>query len=131
MQTTASDFNTNVRFGRVSIAVDSVAPKEREEFIARRKAWGKRIELADYELLSAKMMGDDDADVIVKYDWYELAMSELHVSTIRQHWHSHSGTWLLEHETLEDGATGLLGEPMPEAPERPKNAQFPTVRLGE
>jgi hypothetical protein len=131
MQSASSDFNTDVRFGRLSLAIDRVDPKEREAFIARRKAWGKQVEISDYELISAKMVGDEDADVVVKFDWCALATSELHSSKIRQHWHSHSGTWLLQHETLEDGSPGLLGEPVAEGTEHPRNAQFPTIRLGD
>ena len=132
MQTAASDFNTDVRFGRLSLAVDKVAPKERDEFLARRKTWGGRLEIADYELISAKMVGNEDAEVIVKYDWYELAVGDLHTSKIRQKWHSHKGAWLLESEALDDGSPGLLGEHVAEeAPQAPRNAQFPTVRLGD
>jgi hypothetical protein len=132
MQTTASDFNTDVRFGRLSIAADKVAPKEREEFLARRKKWGGRVEIADYELISAKMMGNEDAIVIVKYDWYELAVGDLHSSKIRQKWHSYKGAWLLDTETLDDGTPGLLGEEVAEEPaQQPRSAQFPTVRLGD
>jgi hypothetical protein len=131
MQTTASDFNTDVRFGRLSLAVDKVSPKERDEFLARRKKWGGRLEIADYELISAKMVGNEDAEVIVKYDWYELAVGDLHTSKIRQKWHSHKGAWLLEAETLDEGVPGLLGEQIAEETPRPTNAQFPTIRLGD
>lgn len=131
MQTAASDFNTDVRFGRLSLAVERVSPKERDEFLARRKKWGGRVEIADYELISAKMVGNDDAEVVVKYDWYELAVGDLHTSKIRQKWHSDKGAWLLEAETLDDGVPGLLGEQIAEEAPRPRNAQFPTIRLGD
>ena len=132
MQTTASDFNTDVRFGRTSLAVDKVSPKEREEFLERRKKWGVGIEIADYELISAKMVGNEDAVVIVKYDWFDIAINELHSSKLRQKWHSYKGTWLLDAEALEAGAPGLLGEAVAEAPAAPpRNVQFPTVRIGD
>jgi hypothetical protein len=131
MQTTASDFNTDVRFGRLSLAVDKVSPKAREEFLARRKKWGGHLEIADYELISAKMVGNEDAEVIVKYDWYELAVGDLHTSKIRQKWHSHKGAWLLEAETLDDGVPGLLGEQIAAETPHPASAQFPTIRLGD
>ena len=131
MQAAASDFNTDVRFGRLSLAIEKVAPKERDEFLARRKKWGGHLEIADYELVSAKMVGNEDAEVIVKYDWYELAVGDLHTSRIRQKWRSHKGAWLLEAEALDDGVPGLLGEPIAQEAPRPMNAQFPTVRLGD
>ena len=132
MQNTASDFNTNVRFGRMSLALESVAPKEREQFLARRKTWGDHIQIADYELISAKMKDNDNADVVVKYDWYEVTAGDLHTTKIHQKWHNQKGGWMLESEEREDGAPGILGEPAP-APEvsRPtESAQFPTVHLG-
>jgi hypothetical protein len=131
MQSTASDFNTDVRFGRLSLAIDKVAPKEKEEFLARRKKWSGRVEIADYELISAKMVGNENAEVIVKYDWYELAVGDLHTSKLRQKWASHGGTWLLESESLDDGSPGLLGEAVAQESAQPRSAQFPTVRLGE
>jgi hypothetical protein len=133
MQGTASDFNVDVRFGRLSLAIDKVAPKEREEFLARRKSWTGRVEIADYELISAKMMGTEnaDAEVVVKYDWYELAVGDLHSSKIRQKWHSDKGTWLLVGEALDEGAPGLLGEVITQEVVAPRTAQFPSIRLGD
>jgi hypothetical protein len=131
MQTTASDFNTDVRFGRTSMAIDKVAPKEREEFAMRRKRWGGRVQIADYELISAKMVGDEDAVVIVKYDWYDVAINELHSSKLRQKWHSYKGTWLMDAEALDEGAPGLLGEAIAEDTTTPRAMQFPTVRIGD
>ncbi|MGO8994170.1 MAG: hypothetical protein ACLQVI_12645 [Polyangiaceae bacterium] len=131
MQAAASEFNTDVRFGRLSLAVDKVDPKEREEFLAQRKKWNGHVEIADYELISAKMIGDEDAEVVVKYDWYALAVGDLHTSKIRQNWHSKKGTWLLEKEALDDGAPGLLGETVAEENPQPKNMQFPSIRLGD
>jgi hypothetical protein len=132
MQSTASDFNTDVRFGRTSLAMDKVAPKEKSEFASRRKKWGGRVEIADYELISAKMVGNEDAEVIVKFDWYDITIGELHSSNLRQKWHSYKGTWLLDAEALDEGAPGLLGEAVAEgAPAAPRNVQFPTVRIGD
>jgi hypothetical protein len=132
MQSTASDFNVDVRFGRLSLAVDKVAPKQRDAFLARRKTWTGRVEIADYELISAKMLGGEDAEVVVKYDWYELAVGDLHTSKIRQKWHSDKGTWLLEGEALEEGAPGLLGEAVAVEVAAPlHNAQFPSIRIGD
>jgi hypothetical protein len=130
MQEAASDFNTNVRFGRMSLAVEKVAPKEREEFLAHRRGWGETLQLADYELLSAKMVKDGEAEVVVKYDWYVVTAGDLHTTTIRQTWGDHLGTWLLEREERDAGAMGLFGEPTSE-PARPRTTQFPTVRLGD
>src|SRR5580700_2648779 len=79
MQQAASDFNTDVRFGRNELAVERVAPLEREDFLKRRKGWGKTITLADYELVGAKLVDEDHAEVSIKYDWYHSDENELHV----------------------------------------------------
>jgi hypothetical protein len=132
MQSTASDFNTDVRFGRLSLAVEKVSATEREEFLKRRKTWTGRVEIADYELISAKMKGNEDAEVVVKYDWYETSVGDLHTSQIKQAWKSHKGTWQLESETLDEGAPGLLGEKVAEeSVAAPRNLQFPTIRVGD
>jgi hypothetical protein len=135
MQNVASDFNTNIRFGRLSLAVEDVSPKEREEFLRRTKALGERIQIADYELISAKMDDNEHAHVIVKYDWYDVTMGDLHSTQILQKWVNEKGGWKLTHEERDSGAEGILGEtPLPAEhaePQNVKSAQFPTVRLGD
>ena len=69
----ATDLNTNTRFGRMESARDqsAVAPSEREDFVAHRRAWGKSAPgLADYEMVGAHMAKDEnDAEVSVRYSW--------------------------------------------------------------
>ena len=81
----------DVRFGRMSLAVDKVAPKRRDAFLARRKTWPAASRSPTTSSSARKMMEDEDAEVVVKYDWYELAVGDLHTSKIRQKWHSIRG----------------------------------------
>jgi hypothetical protein len=131
-QEAASDFNLNTRFGRMELAAEQVSAKGRDGFLQRRRAWGGKIRVADYELQGLKMKGDDDADVYVKVAWTRVDEGDLRVTTLQQRWHSYKGDWKLDDEKRVDGDVGLLGEAVPAsaAPAAPRNAQFPTIRLG-
>jgi hypothetical protein len=135
MQEAATDLNTNVRFGRMELAMEHVAPDARESFISHRRLWGSRIHLADYELVGASMKDDDNAEVSVKYAWFHPDEGDLHTTVVRQKWHDRKGDWLLVGEARIDGDEGLFGEaplnPGAAAPQRPRHqsVQFPTVRF--
>lgn len=131
-QEAATELNVNTRFGRMALAAEHVAPAAREAFLARRKAWGSDIRVADYELAGLKMNGDADAETFVKVAWYRVDQGDLRVTTIKQKWRDFKGTWQLVDESRADGDAGLIGDPVPTEPVRgPRNAQFPTVRLGD
>ena len=132
MQTTAIDFNTNVRFGRMELAIEHVAPKEREEFMEHRKGWGSTVHLADYEMVGAHMKSEEDAEVSVRYSWYRPDQGDLHLTTVRQKWKELKGDWMLVAEARSDGDLGIFGEPVPlqDQSRAPANVQFPTVRFG-
>ncbi len=131
-QEAAIELNTNTRFGRMELAAERVAPKAREAFFVRRRTWGNKIRLADYEMAGLKMKGDDDAETFVRIAWYRVDEDDLHVTTIRQKWHDFKGDWRMVEEARIDGDVGLLGEPIVTvaAPASPRNVQFPTIRLG-
>jgi len=131
-QNAAQELNLNARFGRMELAMESVAPGHREAFAERRRSWGSRVRIADAELSGFRLAGKEDALVSVRVSWYLLDEQELRTTTLRQAWHDHRGDWLLEREERLDGDIGLLGEPIPRAePSEPRPpAQFPTMRLG-
>jgi hypothetical protein len=132
MQNAAIELNTNIRFGRMELAIEHVAPTAREDFLAHRRAWGNSVQLADYEMVGAHMeKGDEAAEVSVRYSWYRSDQDELHLTTVRQKWKQLKGDWMLVSEARADGDPGLFGEavPMQGEPEPPRNAQFPTVRF--
>lgn len=132
-QEAASELNVNARFGRMEMAAERVAPKAKEQFFERRKAWGGRIRVADYEMAGMRFMkNEEDAEMLVKVAWYRVDEGDLHTTTLRQKWHDFKGDWKLVEETRVDGDVGLLGEHVvPVAPPSgPRHAQFPTIRLG-
>jgi hypothetical protein len=130
MQEAAIELNTNTRFGRMELAIERVAPAARDEFIAHRKGWGNALQLADYEMVGARMNDEDNAEVSVKYAWYRPDDNDLHTTIVRQKWKDTKGAWLLVAEARVDGDLGLFGEAVAAPPPRPReNVQFPTVRF--
>ena len=135
MQEAAQELNVNARFGRMEMAAEHVAPTAKEQFFERRKAWGNRVRVADYEVAGMRLAkGDEDAEMIVKIAWYRVDEGDLRQTTVRQKWHDFKGAWKLTEETRVDGDIGLLGERIQQvaAPANtgPRHAQFPTIRLG-
>jgi len=121
----------NERFGRVDLVLEKVAPGERPKFIQTHAAWGNRVTIADSELGSFRMSGNDDAEMNQRVTWYS-GEQELRSTLLHQKWHAVKGNWLLVAEERTDGDIGLLGEKVEvQAPEEaPMHAQFPTVRIG-
>ncbi len=133
-QEAVRELNVNTRFNRMQIAADGVAPEARPAFFERRKHWGGAIRIGDYELAGFKMdEKQENVDVYVKVAWYRADEGDLHVTTLKQRWTDKKGSWKLVDEYRADGEIGLIGEPIVRvaAPEQPKNAQFPTIRLGD
>ncbi len=133
-QEAAAELNLNARFGRMELASEYVAPKARELFFERRKLWGGRVRVADYEITGMKMRGDEAAEVVMHVAWYRIDEGDLKSTTIRQGFHAIHGEWKLVEESRVDGELGLLGEavltvPRPSGPPAPP-ARFPTIRLG-
>jgi hypothetical protein len=133
-QEAALELNLNARFGRMEMAAEHVAPKARDQFFDRRRAWGGSVRIADYDMTGLKMKGEDDAETFVKIAWYRANEGDLRVTTLKQKWHSDAkGDWKLTEEQRLDGDLGLLGEPpvpVTATTEAPKRSQFPTIYLG-
>ncbi|MBX3208357.1 MAG: hypothetical protein KF764_25150 [Labilithrix sp.] len=133
-QEAATELNLNTRFGRMEMATERVAPAARDAFLARRRAWGGNVRVADYELAGFQMKGENDAEMLVKVAWYRIDQGDLRVTMLKQKWHDFKGDWRLVDETRADGDVGLIGEPAPPgdpAKAGAKRAQFPTIRLGQ
>ncbi|HVJ89381.1 MAG TPA: hypothetical protein VM580_06220 [Labilithrix sp.] len=132
-QEAVTDLNAHARFGRMEIAAERVAPSSREAFLARRKAWGGNLRVADYELAGFHMKGASDAETLVKVAWYRIDEGDLHTTVLKQKWHAFKGDWQLVDEERADGDAGLIGEPVEPKnagkPER-KSSRFPTIYLG-
>ena len=137
-QEAARELTINLRFGRMELVMERVAPAERDTYVASHRGWGNVIRIADAELDGMRLVSKEEAMVIVKVAWYEPTAQELRVTTLRQTWKETKGDWLLFAEARADGDVGLLGEPMPAsngssaAPAGEHHpAQFQTVRIAD
>jgi hypothetical protein len=134
-QEVAQDLNMNARFGRMELAIESIAPKEREAWAESHRHWGGQIRIADAEVAGLKVTKDgkdDAAEVLVKVAWYRPDENELRSTTLKQRYRDVNGEMKLVAESRVDGDLGLLGEkvsPLPETgPAKPTS--FPTIRIG-
>jgi hypothetical protein len=130
VQQEAQDLSVDARFGRMELAMEKVAPAERDEFAAHHRAWGSQIRIADVELAGTRKKSLDEIRVLLHVSWYRPEENELRQTTIEQIWRNGSG-WQLAQERRSDGDAGLLGEPDDRAPrvDAGPPAHFPTVRL--
>ena len=132
-QEAVNETNLNARFGRMEMAAEHVHSKAREAFFDKRKGWGGKVRVVDYEVAGMKMNKDEsEADVFVKVAWFRVDEGDLRNTTLKQKWHDYHTDWKLTDESRADGDVGLLGENVERvaAPDGPRNAQFPTIRLG-
>ncbi|MEI7892591.1 MAG: hypothetical protein WCI05_05845 [Myxococcales bacterium] len=130
-QDAVTELNVNARFGRMEIAIEGVAVKERDAFAKRHKAWGGAIRIADVEVAGLRMRGEQEADVTVRVAWYRVDEHELRNTVVRQRWEAKGG-WRLVGEERTEGDMGLLGDevkPGPVSAPKPQ-AQFRTIRIG-
>jgi hypothetical protein len=132
MQQTAQEFNFDLRFGRMELAVEQVAPKYAEDFQKRHRYWGSVVHITDAETVGLHMKGSEGCDVSVRIGWYRVEEGDLHTTLVKQRWHLYPKGWLLDAEERLDGDIGALGEKVDVlAPDNPRGpSQFPTIRLG-
>src|SRR4051794_1244757 len=76
-QETAQEMNLNTRFGRMELAMEHVAAKDRDAFAARHKGWGGAVRIADAELAGMHLVTKEQASVFVRVAWYRLEEQEL------------------------------------------------------
>lgn len=131
-QEAAQEMNLNTKFGRMELAAERVSPKAKDTFFERHRGWGGKVRVADYELQGLRMKAEDEAEVMVRVAWFRIDEGDLRTTTLKQKWHDFKGDWKLVEESRVDGDVGLLGEPVEPPPPRtgPRNAQFPTIRIG-
>jgi hypothetical protein len=139
-QEVAAELNMNARFGRMEMAVEQIAPKEREAWAESHRGWGGKIRIADAEVAGVHLSKDkgkeDEAEVLVKVAWYRIEENELHVTTLKQRFKDVNGAMMLVEEKRVEGDLGLFGEKIdptsagPDAQQPARPTRFPTVRIG-
>jgi len=132
-QEAARQLTTNLRFGRMELVMEHIAPSEMSTYVTTHKAWGGTIRIAEAEIEGLHLTAKDEATITVRIAWYEASTQELRQTMLRQTWRDMKGSWLLTAEARADGDLGLFGEKVPNATpvsDEPHHArQFSTVRL--
>ncbi|MFO0679074.1 MAG: hypothetical protein U0169_21275 [Polyangiaceae bacterium] len=131
-QEAARELNLNARFGRTELVMERVAPASRIQYAMKHRLWGNGIRVADLEMTSLALQKEDEVVVTILVSWFRPDEDVLHGTTLKQKWKDFRGDWMLVDEETMDGELGLLGEQVvrEKAPPR-RQAQFPTIRLGE
>jgi hypothetical protein len=103
--------NDAARWGQLSHASRYVAPSYRPTFAQRHREWGKRISIAEVEVLSLQIAPEGDAAVSeVSLTWYDQSGMTLHTSWVTQHWQGKRGNFHLTGEDVRDGSPHVFAE---------------------
>ena len=112
-----SGYNDEMRWYRVDLAQQRVAPRYRNTFRQHHHAWGKNIQLADMDIVHVETSnGDKQAVSLVKVSWYDQGTMLMSHTILRQNWRKVTGGYILLSENVQSGSKRLL-EPPPEKPE--------------
>src|ERR1700688_17511 len=72
MQQTAQQFNFDLRFGRMELAGEQIAPKYNDDFTKKHRGWGSSVHITDAETVGLRMKGVENCDVSVRVAWYRV-----------------------------------------------------------
>jgi len=107
--------NDAARWGRIDLAIQYVEPAFRDRFLQTHQQWGRKIKVADVDLVRIEVDPiSDDVDkavVLVSYSWYKLDTMTLHQTVIRQFWRDIEGDYRLGAEDVFEGDPFLIAMP--------------------
>ncbi|UJR86761.1 Hypothetical protein I5071_88620 [Sandaracinus amylolyticus] len=111
--------NDEVRWGRVDLAAQRVAPSHRAAFVASHRAWGSEVHVADADVTNMDLgLEGGRAASYVNYSWIDEHTMELRATTVRQIWRGENEGFVLVSEEILSGDEALLpGVPRAEAAE--------------
>lgn len=106
-------YNDELRFGRMDLAVQRVAPPLRAAFVGGHYRWGREITIADAELVNVEAVGEDydRAVSFVTFRWYATGSTIVRETLVRQEWVKDHSTYALVAEAVIDGDPILLAIP--------------------
>lgn len=106
-------YNQETRWNRIDLAQQRVAPAIRGEFRMRHHRWGRRIRVADLDILDVSVRGDERevATAIVEIRWYDERTMIIADTIVAQDWERVPGGYLLIAETVREGDPELLEIP--------------------
>ena len=107
----AHRLNDAARWGQVDMAAEEVSPTYRSRFLARRKEWGERVQIAEVELLYLQLMPDKEGAVSeISLSWTDQAGVMLRKSFLTQRWANERGNFRLVDELVKKGDPGVFAE---------------------
>ncbi|MEO0325401.1 MAG: hypothetical protein AAF447_20765 [Myxococcota bacterium] len=103
-------YNEEVRWTRLDLALQRVAPAHRAAFRAHHLGWGRDIQLADVEVMSMRVAGEEaeNATSTVTYRWYDQRQMLVAETMLLQTWERTRGNFYLTNEEHLEGDPGLL-----------------------
>ena len=128
----ARELNDATRFGRMELATGLTADAAQDGFLERHQNWGADLRVLDVQVLRCKILGEEQAEVLVEVAWTHMAESSLRNTTLKQSWENRErGGWKLVRERRVAGASGLFGERASRPHARPRqDVHFPSKTLG-
>lgn len=124
----ARELNLAARFGRMDIALGLTSGAARDNFVNRRREWGRSVRVLDVELAGMTMPDGKHAQIQVDYSWSRIDEGVLRTTRVAQEWEDAGGGFKLVRERRLLGDLGLFGEPVPgrESGEPHPDVQFAT-----
>lgn len=124
----AREVNLAARFGQLDTALGHTAEGARRTFAAHRASWGGPVRVLDLELSSLSMQDNENAILLIDFQWSRPEEDTLHVTRVEQTWRGgiEDKGWMIVRERRVSGDLGLFGERVARAEpvEPPKDVQF-------
>ncbi|MAQ17990.1 MAG: hypothetical protein CMN30_24735 [Sandaracinus sp.] len=104
--------NDEVRWNRMDLATQRVAPAYRSEFSLTHHEWHERMQIADSEIIHVQV-GEtrDEAMAYVTVRWYDQSTMLVAETTIEQKWEKEGRGYILADEGIRSGDARLLALP--------------------
>ena len=104
--------NDEVRWNRMDLATQRVAPKFRAAFALTHHNWHERMQIADSELIHVQVGEDrDEAQAFVTIRWYDQDTMLVSETTLEQKWEKLGRGYVLAEEGIRAGDSRLLELP--------------------
>ena len=111
-------FNDEIRWARIDLATERVAPDYRTEFVLAHRMWGHDIQIADADMTHVQIADDSEtATSLVTFAWYDERTMRLHSTVVQQRWTKTDDNFLLAGEEIVGGDETLLADPPVETEE--------------
>ena len=104
--------NDEVRWDRMDLATQRVAPTYRTAFGLTHHDWHEGMQIADSEIIHVQLGEDqEDASAFVKIRWYDLRTMLVAETTLEQKWKKVGRNFVLVSEEVRAGDPRLIALP--------------------